>query len=87
MDRLSLIFNKRCLALELSCGVCSAQYNHAFSFTYTLQNRQCEMLFTSVSGHLTDLDFPPSYRKWAACRPLDLYSAPIVKFVPEVCQP
>ena len=64
--------------------LCSAQYNLAFCFPYTLQGRQCEMVFTSVAGHLLELDFPPSHRTWLSCPPLDLYTAPIIKTVSEV---
>ena len=30
------------------------------------------------------LEFPPHMKKWNSCAPLELYSAPVVKAVPEV---
>ena len=42
------------------------------------------MIFTSVSGHLYDMDFEDSFRNWGSCDPLQLFEAPIIKFVPEV---
>lgn len=36
-----------------------------------------EMVVTSVRGHLMTSDFPESYRKWSACSPSDLFTAPI----------
>lgn len=44
------------------------------------------MVFTSVAGHLMELDFPDGLKKWHACSPLDLYTAPVVKVVPQVDQ-
>ena len=32
---------------------------------------------TSVSGHLTTLDFEPPYNSWSACSPAALFSAPL----------
>ncbi|KAJ1893705.1 DNA topoisomerase, partial [Kickxella alabastrina] len=36
---------------------------------------------TSVSGHVMSTDFPESMRRWKACDPVTLFSAPIVKGV------
>lgn len=44
---------------------------------------QSHMLFYSVAGHLLDKDFDNRYRKWYSCEPLELFEAPIVKFVPD----
>lgn len=33
---------------------------------------------TSVLGHLTGAEFPPQYRKWQGCRPIDLFDAPVL---------
>ena len=68
----------------MECAVFSATFNNAFSFPYTLQGRQCEMVFTSVSGHLMETEFSAPFRKWHSCRPIELYNAPISKEVPEV---
>jgi DNA topoisomerase III len=42
------------------------------------------MVFTSVAGHLTELDFPASHKGWRSCSPLDLFAAPVHKTVPGV---
>ncbi len=43
------------------------------------------MVCTSVLGHLMGCDFPASSRKWSACEPVECFSLPVEKFVPEVC--
>lgn len=43
------------------------------------------MVFSAVAGHLQSLDFPESHKKWHSCPPVDLYTIPVIKFVPEVC--
>ncbi len=42
------------------------------------------MVFAAVAGHLQSLDFTEQYKKWHGCAPVELYTAPVVKFVPEV---
>jgi hypothetical protein len=63
---------------------CSSQYNANWDFTYALGGRQCQMVFTSVAGHLTELDFPASHKGWRSCSPLDLFAVPVHKTVPGV---
>ncbi|XP_019200561.1 PREDICTED: DNA topoisomerase 3-alpha isoform X3 [Ipomoea nil] len=58
-------------------------YNRIFEFNYTILNQPCQMLFTSVTGHLMELEFDDRYRKWHSCDPVDLFSAPVRKSVPE----
>lgn len=41
------------------------------------------MTFTSVSGHLMGLDFAPTNKKWSSETTIDLYSAPVIKSVPD----
>lgn len=43
----------------------------------------CDNVVTSVCGHLMETDFAESHRKWSSCAPLDLFDAPVVKFIPE----
>eukprot|EP00955_Chlamydomonas_euryale_P030668 322859-Chlamydomonas_euryale.AAC.1 len=33
------------------------------------------------------MEFPAAYRKWHSCDPLELYSVPVSKFVPNVSPP
>ncbi|KMZ73897.1 DNA topoisomerase [Zostera marina] len=58
-------------------------YNRVFEFDLTIKRQQCHMLFTSVTGHLMELDFDDRYRKWNSCDPTDLYHAPVRKYVPQ----
>ncbi|RHN69971.1 putative DNA topoisomerase transcription factor interactor and regulator CCHC(Zn) family [Medicago truncatula] len=60
-----------------------SRYNRIFEFNYTIRGQPCQMLFTSVLGHLMELDFDDRYRKWHSCDPADLFQAPVHKFVPE----
>ncbi|XP_027335440.1 DNA topoisomerase 3-alpha isoform X2 [Abrus precatorius] len=60
-----------------------SRYNKIFEFNYTIRGQPCHMLFTSVTGHLMELEFEDRYRKWHSCDPADLYHAPVHKFVPE----
>ncbi|CAI9102586.1 OLC1v1000877C1 [Oldenlandia corymbosa var. corymbosa] len=60
-----------------------SQFNCIFEFDYVIRGQPCHMLFTSVLGHLMELDFDDRYRKWNSCDPVDLYHATVRKFVPE----
>lgn len=61
-----------------------SRYNRIFEFNCVVRNQQIQMSFTSVTGHLMELDFDDRYRKWHSCDPADLYHAPVKKFVPQV---
>lgn len=61
-----------------------SRYNRVFEFEHSIGGRPCLMLFTSVTGHLMELDFDDRFRKWNSCDPTDLYHAPVRKFVPQV---
>lgn len=39
------------------------------------------MIFSSVAGHLLELDFEPPFNTWRACAPRDLYDVPVKKQV------
>lgn len=58
-------------------GLC--KYNKIFDFNVQLWDQNCQMVMTSVSGHLLNYDFTGSYRKWLGCNPLSLFEAPVVK--------
>jgi len=75
-----------CQTGQLTCRItsCRAQYNGVYEFNFTLQGNQCVMSFTSVAGHLMELDFPVSHKGWRSCSPVELFSAPVVKAVPQV---
>ncbi|XP_066994969.2 DNA topoisomerase 3-alpha, partial [Anabrus simplex] len=59
-----------------------SKYNKIYEFNYTLFGQNCEMIMTSVSGHLLGLDFVGNYRKWQGCSPLTLFDAPVMKHCP-----
>ena len=64
----------------------SSKYNPLFFFPYNINGTPCEMVFTSVSGHLLELDFLPQHKKWRGCNPVELYTAPVQKLVPQARQ-
>ena len=62
-----------------------SRYNKLFEFNYSIRGLHCQMVVTSVIGHLMELEFEDRFRKWHSCDPAHLYHAPVRKFVPEVC--
>eukprot|EP00976_Prorocentrum_cordatum_P045863 926345-Prorocentrum_minimum.AAC.4 len=84
------ITHDRCLTMFV--GVCalvrvsfdSSQYNHIYEFPCLIRGTQCDVKFTSVAGHLMGVDFDAQHRKWYSCSPIELFSAPISKEVPDV---
>ncbi|XP_021855036.1 DNA topoisomerase 3-alpha isoform X2 [Spinacia oleracea] len=60
-----------------------SRYNKIFEFDYTIRGQPIHMLFTSVTGHLMELEFDDRYRKWHSCDPSELYQAPVRKTVPQ----
>ncbi|OXU30865.1 hypothetical protein TSAR_001335, partial [Trichomalopsis sarcophagae] len=54
-------------------------YNKIYEFQSRLWNKDCQMIMTSVSGHLLNYEFTGAYRKWYGCPPLSLFEAPVVK--------
>lgn len=58
-----------------------SRFNKVYEFQYSLLNRRCEMIMTSVSGHLMGLEFAFGYQKWYSCPPSALFHAPVEKQV------
>ncbi|CBZ54216.1 putative DNA topoisomerase III alpha [Neospora caninum Liverpool] len=58
-----------------------SRFNPVHQFEFSLQNRSCTMLFTSVRGHLMSLEFASAYQNWNTTPPEDLYSAPVEKSI------
>ncbi|KAI7839931.1 hypothetical protein COHA_006325 [Chlorella ohadii] len=73
-----LLSNGRCRQTN-SC----ATYCKIFEFPFQLQGQQVEMVFTSVAGHLLELEFEPRVKGWHSCAPRDLYDASVHKGVPK----
>jgi DNA topoisomerase-3 len=46
---------------------------------------ECDVVFTSVAGHLTECDFDVQWKKWKQCAPVALFEeARIIETVPQV---
>uniref|UniRef100_A0A182Q5W4 DNA topoisomerase n=1 Tax=Anopheles farauti TaxID=69004 RepID=A0A182Q5W4_9DIPT len=58
-------------------------YNKIYEFSYNLQGQNIQMIMTSVSGHLLNYEFLPTFRGWQSCNPEDLFDAPVRKSCPE----
>ena len=55
---------------------------YEYSYSILGQNN-VQMVMTSVSGHLLNLDFSGSFRGWRSCSPLSLFDAPVQVYCPE----
>ncbi|KPJ08784.1 DNA topoisomerase 3-alpha [Papilio machaon] len=76
------------IALHLSRGTSKrreglSQYNKIYEFEAEVMGQKCQMVMTSVSGHLLALEFASSYKSWQSCNPLTLFDAPVIKYCPE----
>ena len=61
-----------------------SKFNKIYEFQTNMPRfGQSQMIFTSVSGHLSDKDFNTNHRKWFSCDPVDLFTAEIVDFIPD----
>ncbi|KAK1947637.1 DNA topoisomerase 3-alpha [Phytophthora citrophthora] len=58
-----------------------SKYNALFEFPYQVQGQHVQMVVTSVTGHIMELDFDTSVRSWYSCDPVELFTARIVKKV------
>ena len=74
------VYTRQAAANSTTC--CRRCSNYVFE--YNITGQPCEMVFAAVAGHLQSLDFTEQYKKWHGCAPVELYTAPVVKFVPEV---
>lgn len=59
--------------------------NYVFNYNFGAPWNQCNVTFTSVAGHIVSQDFEGRYKSWQGCNPADLFEAPIVSFVQDVC--
>ncbi|KAI9911606.1 hypothetical protein PsorP6_009585 [Peronosclerospora sorghi] len=72
------------IATILSCGRFErrpgfSKYNALFEFPYQIRGQQVQMVVTSVTGHMMELEFDISVRSWQSCDPVELFTAPITK--------
>lgn len=57
-----------------------ARYCRNWKFPFQLNGHgDVEMVFSSVMGHLLQLDFEAPYKKWSSCAPQDLYHVRVKK--------
>ncbi|XP_045477736.1 DNA topoisomerase 3-alpha isoform X2 [Harmonia axyridis] len=54
-----------------------SKYNKIYEFEGTVFGQRAKMIMTSVSGHLLNFAFHPSFRNWQSCNAADLFDAPI----------
>lgn len=56
-----------------------SKYNKIYCFQTEVPQLggNCDMIMTSVSGHLMDFDFDDAFRGWNSCPPNSLFEAPI----------
>jgi DNA topoisomerase-3 len=45
----------------------SAERNVIWEFSYSINGQAADMMFTSVAGHLMELDFTPAFKSWRGC--------------------
>lgn len=62
------------------------QKNYAFTFDFGPPWGNCDVNMTSVSGHLTGLDFHPEFKNWQYPKPDRLFSAATITTISEVRQ-
>ncbi|XP_060606708.1 DNA topoisomerase 3-alpha-like isoform X2 [Ruditapes philippinarum] len=60
-----------------------SRFNKIYEYEYMLFNQKCNMMMTSVSGHLLGMDFIGQYRKWNSCSPASLFDIQVEKYCPE----
>jgi|SRR5579859_2378207 len=73
------------------CDVSNTNNKYIKNYKFTSRFPQwgeCDVVFTSVAGHLTGTDFDQQWRKWSACPPVALFDeARIIETIPQVQSP
>jgi DNA topoisomerase-3 len=64
-----------------------SKFNPVFEFDYQIGPDIYRMVFTSVRGHLTNIDFGEEHQRWIIDRVIDLYDAEIYKSIVNDCRP
>ena len=50
-----------------------------------MMGQTVSMKVTSVTGHLMELEFAePFGKRWSACQPVELFTAPLIRYVKDV---
>lgn len=76
------------IAEVMSRGRCNrregfSRFNKLYEYEYQLLNQRCQMVMTSVSGHLLALEFVGQYKKWHSCSPVALFDTQVLKYCPD----
>jgi len=58
--------------------------NYVFDFDFGPPWGRCSVTMTSVTGHLTSLEFPSEYKRWEHPPPDRLFDAPVNTVISEV---
>ena len=56
-----------------------SKYNALFEFPYEIHGQAVQMVVTSVTGHMMELEFDARVRSWYSCDPVELFTAPVTK--------
>jgi DNA topoisomerase-3 len=65
-----------------------SKFNKIYQFNRTIINDlPASVIFTSVSGHMMNFEFPLQYRNWTAVAPAQLFTAPVERKVMEQMRP
>ena len=57
---LARLLSKNSASMREGCS----KFNKIYEFNYQLNNQPVQMIFTSVSGHITNFDFTAAYNSW-----------------------
>jgi DNA topoisomerase-3 len=70
------------------CDVSNTQNRFTKNYKFTARFPdwgQCDVVFTSVAGHLVSQDFDEQWSKWMLCPPVALFEeARIIETIPQV---
>ncbi|KAF2237177.1 DNA topoisomerase [Viridothelium virens] len=55
--------------------------NYEFEYSFDPPWGRCNVVMTSVAGHLIKTEFDSRYRSWNSCNPAELFDAGLTKFV------
>lgn len=59
------------------------KYVKNYTFNSSFRGIPCKITVTALLGHLMSVDFPPRYRSWSSCNPVELFHANVEKQILE----
>uniref|UniRef100_A0A915ET70 DNA topoisomerase n=1 Tax=Ditylenchus dipsaci TaxID=166011 RepID=A0A915ET70_9BILA len=60
-----------------------SKFNKLYCFEGDVLGAKSNIVFTSVSGHLTALEFDKAYKNWDQRNISALFSAPVIRSIPD----